>query len=398
MAYFRKRGSKWSYTIDVGQKPNGRRDQKTVGGFKTKKDAQLAAAEVLREVEDGTYVKEQAITFKQFVNEWLELYGDNVKESSVRVRTHESNCLITLFDPNTKVKDITPRMYQKALTDLKKDGYAENTLAGIHGTGRMIFKKAVELRVRKDDPTQYARIPRIQKTVEELEQETEIPKYLEKEELAVFLRTAREKGLEGDYVIFLTLAYTGMRVGELCALKWADVNSNEDTITITKTYYNPSNNTVKYKLQTPKTGSSKRTIEVDNGVIQELERHRAKQDIVRNKYSTTYHDKNFIFAKTDDNLGYPHYIKFIENRMARLLKLSGLSTDLTPHSLRHTHTSLLAEAGVGLEEIMERLGHSDDEITRKVYLHVTKTKKKEASHKFSELLRDLLNTLNVVKM
>ncbi|MEG6586838.1 site-specific integrase [Dendrosporobacter sp. 1207_IL3150] len=386
MAYFRKRGSTWSYTIDIGRKPDGRRDQKTVSGFKTKKDAQLASAEVLREVEDGTYVKEQDITFEQFVNEWLELYGDNVKESSVRVRRHESNCLVALFDANTKIKDITPRIYQKALTDLKKDGYAENTLAGIHGTGRMIFKKAVELKIRKDDPTQYARIPRVQKTVEELEQETEIPKYLEKEELAVLLRTAREKGLEGDYAIFLTLAYTGIRVGELCALKWTDIDSDEETITITKTYYNPSNNTVKYKLQTPKTGSSKRTIEVDKLVIQELERHRLKQNIIRMKHRETYHDKNFIFTKTEDKFGYPHYIKFVENRMARLLKLSGLSTNLTPHSLRHTHTSLLAEAGVGLEEIMERLGHSDDEITRKVYLHVTRTKKKEAAQKFSELM------------
>jgi len=75
--------------------------------------------------------------------------------------------------------------------------------------------------------------------------------------------------------------------------------------------------------------------------------------------------------------------------MPRLLKTSKLPEELTPHSLRHTHTSPLAEAGVGLEEIMERLGHSADEITRKVYLHITKTKKKEASQKFSELMRNL---------
>ncbi|WP_425060272.1 Tyrosine recombinase XerC [Sporomusa carbonis] len=84
------------------------------------------------------------------------------------------------------------------------------------------------------------------------------------------------------------------------------------------------------------------------------------------------------------------YIKLIENRMARLLRISGLNQDLTPHSLRHTHTSLLAEAGVGLEEIMERLGHSDDEVTRTVYLHVTKDMKKEAAQKFSNLMSNLL--------
>jgi integrase len=75
--------------------------------------------------------------------------------------------------------------------------------------------------------------------------------------------------------------------------------------------------------------------------------------------------------------------------MARLLKLAGLNAALTPHSLRHTHTSLLAEAGVPLQEIMDRLGHKDDTTTKQVYLHVTKTRKKEASQKFGELMRNL---------
>jgi len=51
---------------------------------------------------------------------------------------------------------------------------------------------------------------------------------------------------------------------------------------------------------------------------------------------------------------------------------------------------LLAQAGVGLEEIMERLGHINDKTTRAVYLHVTKEMKKEASQKFSELMKDFV--------
>ena len=76
--------------------------------------------------------------------------------------------------------------------------------------------------------------------------------------------------------------------------------------------------------------------------------------------------------------------------MARLLKKTNLNPELTPHSLRHTHTSLLAEAEVGLEEIMDRLGHQDDEVTRKVYLHVTTEMKKEASDKFSKLMSSVI--------
>lgn len=87
--------------------------------------------------------------------------------------------------------------------------------------------------------------------------------------------------------------------------------------------------------------------------------------------------------------GYPILIKTIENRMARLLKLAGLDEALTPHSHRHTHTSLLAEAEVVLEDIMERLGHTDDNTTRIIYRHVTKEIKKKASHKFTQLMRSL---------
>lgn len=75
--------------------------------------------------------------------------------------------------------------------------------------------------------------------------------------------------------------------------------------------------------------------------------------------------------------------------MRSLLKIAELNTNLTPHSLRHTHTSLLAEAGVSLPQIMERLGHKDEDTTKNVYLHVTKEMKKEASQKFKELMENL---------
>jgi len=61
----------------------------------------------------------------------------------------------------------------------------------------------------------------------------EVPKYLEKEELALFLKTAREQGLELDYLMFLILSYTGIRVGELVSLKWKDINFNDYTVSIT---------------------------------------------------------------------------------------------------------------------------------------------------------------------
>lgn len=259
---------------------------------------------------------------------------------------------------------------------------------GIHRTGRMIFRKAVELEIIKKNPTEYAYLKKDKKTIEQLEEE-EVPKYLEKEELSLFLKTAKEQGLELDYLIFLILSYTGIRVGELVALKWKDVDFKNHTISITKTYYNPTNNTLEYQLVTPKTRKSRRKIIVDEEVKNTLMKHKEDQNEVVGQLGNAYYNKDFIFAKMERQFGYPIVIKTVQNRMARLLKIADLNSELTPHSLRHTHTSLLAEAGVSLEQIMDRLGHSDDQITKNVYLHVTQEMKKEASHKFAQLMRSL---------
>jgi len=382
-------GASWSFILDVGIDPKtGKRKQKKKGGFRTKSEAEKAAALLVTELSQGTYVEEQNITFEEFSKEWLRGYESTgkVKVSTIRVRLHEISRLTPYFE-KLKMKNITRKQYQEALDELKSKGFSDNTLDGVHRTGRMIFKKAIELNVIKNDPTQYAQVPKVQKTIDELEQEEENVKYLEKEQLALFLQIAKVHGLDRDYLIFKTLAFTGMRAGELCALKWRDIDFEQHTISITRTYYNPTNNTLEYQLLTPKTKSAKRTIEVDPDLLTELSIYREYQNNLRERYIETYHDKDFVFARSERNLGYPEFIKTIENRMARILKISELNISLTPHSLRHTHTSLLAEAGVPLQDIMDRLGHKDDATTKNVYLHVTKPKKKEASQKFSELMR-----------
>lgn len=395
MATFRKRGSKWSYRIDVGRDPvTNERIQKTVSkskdfpnGFSTKKEAQSAAVTHQHELDKGTHVFEKEMLFNELVQSWLAYYEKGVKPSTVRVRKHESGRLLHYFE-NVKCKNITKKMYQDALIDLKGK-VGETTLEGIHTTGRMLFSYAVEFDIIKINPTAFAKVPKTIKTVEEIENTKEVPKYLEKEELSHFLQTAKTQGLTGDYPIFLLLAYSGIRSGELCALKWSDLDPEELTISITKTYYNPSNVIKKYELLTPKTANSIRKFDLSPTVFAELESYKAIQNEIKMLHRKTYHDKGFVFTNLENYPGYPIYIKMIEYRMERILGLAGLDTNLTPHSLRHTHTSLLAEAKVSLPEIMERLGHKDDDTTKSVYMHVTKSMKKEASHKFEQLMKNL---------
>jgi integrase len=391
MASIKKDGDSWYFIIDLPRDPvtNARR-QKKKRGFKTKKEAQAAAATLLHELTRGTHVEETDMSFEEFSKVWISDYAllGSVKESTVRARNNEVMIWLRYFN-KIPIKNITKKMYQNAITDMKKSGLADNTISGVHGAGRMIFKRALEQDLVKLDPTQFTRLPKTVTTVDDLENRTDIPKYLEKEELALFLKTALERGLDGDYEAFLTLAYTGMRIGEFVVLRESDINFEENTISITKTYYNPTNNMVNYKLQTPKTKNSTRIVEVDHLVIDTLKSYIASNKEFKMLHRKTYYDKGYILPNKESHPGYPRTIKQYNIRMSRLLKLAGLNESLTPHSLRHTHVSLLAEAQVPLQEIMDRLGHKDDDTTKQVYLHVTKTRKKEASQKFGELMRNL---------
>lgn len=385
----KKDGSTYYYIIDLARDPvtNARR-QKKKRGFKTKKEAQMAVAAAINELSKGTHIEETDMSFESFSAFWLNEYASSgrVKPSSVRVREKEIKMFLRYFS-KIPIKDITKKMYANALMKMQERGLKDNTISGAHGCGKMIFKRAVELDMIKTNVTEFTRAPRTILSVEDVENKVEIPKYLEKEELALFLKTAQMHGLMGDYETFHVLAYTGMRVGEFVVLRETDVVDH--TIKINRTYYNPDNNAVKYKVQTPKTLSSIREIEVDELTIGLIEKYKTKIKELKMKYRNQYYDKGYLFPNTERYPGYPNFVKTVENRMERLLKIANLNTALTPHSLRHTHTSLLAAAGVPLDEIMDRLGHKDDKTTRLVYLHVTKERKKEASKKFGELMRNL---------
>lgn len=380
------------FVLDLPRDPvTNERRQKRRRGFKTKKEAQAAAATLLHELTRGTHVEETDMSFEAFSESWIVYYGKvgNVKISTVRARSKEVNILLRYFKA-IPIKKITKKMYQDMIFNLKDTfKLADNTISGVHGCARMIFKRALELDLITADPTQFAKLPKTMVTVDDLENKTAIPKYLEKDDLAIFLKAAEDHGLDGDYETFLTLAYTGMRIGEFAVLRDTDIDFVEHTISIKKTYYNPTNNMVNYTLLPPKTMKSERVIEVAERVTTALKNYMSgnKEFIMLNR--KTYYDKKYIMPNKESHPGYPNTLKHYLNRMARLLKIAGLNTDLTPHSLRHTHTSLLAEAGVPIQEIMDRLGHKDDDTTKHVYLHVTKTRKKEASQKFDELMQNL---------
>jgi integrase len=382
-----KCGATWSFRIDVTDPKTGKRLQPEFTGYATRKEAELDCATKIIEVETGTFTPNKKVLFKDFATEWFEGISRVAKDSTVRVRKYGLSILLPYFSFE-QIANITRKSYENALNEMLESEYADNTITIVHSTARLIFKAAMKDDIIKKNPLQYAVVPRKRKTVEELEEEDDVANYLEKEDLSKLLKTAKRRGLENDYPVFLTLAYTGLRIGELCALKWRDVDFENKTLSVTKTLYNPTNKVSVYKLLPPKTKESKRVIDIDDIVIAELKKHQTKQKGVKMKNGDKYHNKEFVFVNKKMP-GYPEPIHTFNNRMNRLLKIAELNGELTPHSLRHTHTSLMAEAGATLPEIMDRLGHKDDKVTKAVYLHVTKPVQQKTSQKFSELMRSL---------
>lgn len=385
MACIYKRGKTWSYSVDLGRDESGKRRKKGKGGFRTQKEAKEAAAILEAELANGIFVDEKKITFGELADQWLAEHSKSIKPTSQYIYQFSVKKLKMFLD-NILAKDITKVKYQKVLNELFKRNLSQSSLSSINSSANMIFKYACQYDILKTNPAQYAKIPKIKNSL--AESETDLPKYLEKDQLKLFLRTVKENDTYSNYVTLLTLAYTGMRRGELGALKWDDIDFKKRTINISKTLYVKDYNIRTYILQTPKTRSSKRIIPVTDPVLRELLKLRRLQKQERMLHRSEWHDGDFVFTSPTVP-GYPADFSTTWFAMHRNLLRAALPSNLSPHSLRHTHTSLLAEAGVSLEAIMERLGHANDTITRTIYLHITKDVKKDAAQKFQELMDDI---------
>ena len=245
----------------------------------------------------------------------------------------------------------------------------------------------------RENPTDFFEKPRILK---DKEVENKLDNFLEREELMKFLSIAKEEGLRGDFVIFATLAYSGLRVGELLALKESNINFKTNEISVQHTYYNPNNNKKEFSLLSPKTDGSRRTLELDSFVMNLIREHIKQIKVEKMENRKIYNDQGFIFVDVE---GYPMPIKSVSLRLQRLMKIMYKDVDqdkrkhITPHSFRHTNISLMIESGIPVNEIQRRVGHKDINTTLNIYTHMTKHTKDQSANLFSKHLSELTEKL-----
>lgn len=389
MHVYKKPSGLWAYKIDIGKNPRtGKRQQKEKGGFKRAKDARIAGEEALQQYRNKGFARPEAVTFGDFAQEWLKTYATVAKVSSVRIRKHQLGHLNRYFE-KIPVQEIHKKQYQDALLSLTKT-LAPNTISGIHAAAKMIFKRAIEYELIYSDPTEFATVPRPKRKI--VDPDENVPVYLEKSQLIDFLQTAKEKGITPDYPLFTLLAYTGLRIGEALALTWEDIDFKQNVVKVSKTLYNPTNNAEKYELLPPKTETSVRVVTMPAHLEKILAEFKFQVSKIRLEYKEMWHcpkgsKLGFVFT-SPAHPGHPLTQRLVQTRIDRIQRLmdTPVSIHIHPHIFRHTHASLLAEAGIDLVQIMKRLGHADDTTTRQIYLHITKTLATETAERFDKLL------------
>lgn len=217
--------------------------------------------------------------------------------------------------------------------------------------------------------------------------------YLTKNELLEFLDFAKNyKGYGSNYFypLCLTLAYTGIRLGEACALLWENIDIENKIIKIESSMY--SKNQSEYERQnSPKNLSSIRTIIIGNTLATELKKWKTEQLTLRVLYGTRNNKPNLDFVFTRFEKTKFKEIAVLQPTVqlifTKINKKHLFNKKIYAHLFRHTHVSLLAEAGnISLESIQQRLGHSSDETTRKIYLHITEKSKLDTANTFENYM------------
>ncbi len=392
-----KSGQKrWVCVADGPADPvTGKRKQIPRRG-KTKREAMNRVREAIRLLEEDGIDQRigRSMTFDELAERWISAYAlTGVKRNTVRVREKEIK-MLNKHIAKVPIENITHTVYQNTINKLSLD-YVRTTVQGANISGGMIFRYAIRHKLIKDDPTIGVIVPKKRKTVEDIKGEVIEELYLEHEELEEFLATTQKYGLYLDYERFYLLTFTGMRSGELCALQKPDLDFKENQISIIKTLYSERNNMRDFDLTPPKTDGSVRIIDVEKSIMDMLWRLVRKNDKHKIQYKHMYEDFNdmdFVFCR--DN-GYPFTPKNITDRMARLISMTSIKKNATPHMLRHTHVSMLTEAGVDIATIMDRVGHEDIKTTMKIYTHVTNKMKKDASAKITNLYGNILESINL---
>lgn len=330
----------------------GNRKKSTKRGFNTKREAE----EWVR-----NFLMSQQADFNMYFEDFLKLYYEDmaarIRENTMNTKKYIIDLKILPYFGKKSINSITPADIRKWQNELMSQGYSQTYLRTINNQLTAIFNYAVKYYDLKSNPCRKAGSMG--------KNQADEMNFWTKEEFSDFVDSIMDK--QDSYTAFTTLFWTGMRIGELLALTPADINFEEKTISISKSYQRIKRKDV---ITPPKTPKSNRIITVPDFLLADIKDY-----------------MNSIYGLKDTDRLFPLTKSFMEHEMQRGIKNSGVKR-IRVHDIRHSHCALLFEMGIAPLEVADRLGHERVETTLNIYAHIYPNKQKHLSDKLEQVYRE----------
>lgn len=355
---YQRKDGKWMGSITVGRKKSGKLIRKAVYG-KTKKEVITKMDSIKHDIKIGDYVEPDKITVSEWIIYWLKTYKKN-KLKPKTYDSYESLTKITII-PNIgdipmqklKTKDIQ-EMYNKRY----EEGYSANSIHKVNIVLKSALDKAITEGYISKNPANFVELPEIIKK--------DIKAFTVEEQKA-FEEAAKDYS---QYIAYIVNLDTGLRMSELLALTWEDIDFDKAELIVNKNLVSVRNrekeNGFKLVVQenTSKTKYSIRTIPLTKRCISLLRKLKIKQQA----------NSNIVFCSKLGIYLTPRNYSRTFQRIVRKAKIEMCNV----HTMRHTFATRLFEAGVLPKTISELLGHASVSFTLDTYTHVMPNTKKQA--------------------
>jgi len=340
MAHIKKRARKNHVAYVVGFKDQHGRWREKVAGPR-RKDAEALLRRVLEEVAQGTFGEEREDpTFAEFAVRFLEAKKGEIKASTYADYEQVLRNHLVPFFGKTKLSAITPARVQGFLSWEGERGTSPATTGKVYRVLKVVLRHALVLELIGRDPTVAIRPPRVER--KEMD-------HLTPEEVEALLDKA-----EGDIRDIIAVAvFTGLRQGEIFALRWQDIDFEAGLIRVVRSYRYP------HGFTDLKSSASRRTVPMLPRLSSILaERHRVQgrpgpEELVFPSEAGTPLDRHNLLTR--------EFEPALERAGLRKIRF---------HDLRHTYASLCIAAGMDPKALQQAMGHSSITVTMDTYAHL----------------------------
>lgn len=306
-------------------------------------------------------------TVQEVFDEWRVIRDEELKLSSISVERNAFKKFLREFG-REKISKPNGMQIQKFIL---KQNLAPATRILRKTYYNLLFSYAKKVGYRNDNPMNNVVLPRKKLSYEQIMKKQN--KFLERQEIRDVLDALYKKKVHfRKALIYEFLFLTGLRTGELLALRWEDFEFEKRTIHIKHTLNTHGVSAKKRQLLSPKTGHSYRSVSLNNRALE-----------IINTLAEDCKDEEFIFVGNQGQTIDRNTLSVVFKKVCTTVLGEG---HYTLHMLRHSHISLLVEMGIPIRAIMERVGHSNEKMILQVYSHVTKTMQENLLIKMNELV------------